>query len=140
MQSPDQVKLAVIGLGYVGLPLAVAFGHHVKTMGFDINARRVADLRQGRDATLEASADELAAAAHLSFSTELDDIRDCTVFIVTVPTPIDKHNRPDLTPLIRASESIGRVLKSGVLMSISFAATAPSESIPATRITAFIPS
>ncbi|WP_281301277.1 MULTISPECIES: Vi polysaccharide biosynthesis UDP-N-acetylglucosamine C-6 dehydrogenase TviB [unclassified Iodidimonas] len=116
MQSPDQVKLAVIGLGYVGLPLAVAFGHHVKTMGFDINARRVADLRQGRDATLEASADELAAAAHLSFSTELDDIRDCTVFIVTVPTPIDKHNRPDLTPLIRASESIGRVLKSGDLV------------------------
>ncbi|GAK34594.1 UDP-N-acetyl-d-glucosamine 6-dehydrogenase WbpA [Iodidimonas nitroreducens] len=116
MQSPDQVKLAVIGLGYVGLPLAVAFGHHVKTMGFDINARRVADLRQGRDATLEASADELAAATHLSFSTQLDDIRDCTVFIVTVPTPIDKHNRPDLTPLIKASESIGRVLKSGDLV------------------------
>ncbi|GER07261.1 nucleotide sugar dehydrogenase [Iodidimonas muriae] len=116
MQSPEQVKLAIIGLGYVGLPLAVAFGRRVETVGYDINKHRVAELKAGHDATLEATAEELSSAALLRFTSDLDDIRDCTVFIVTVPTPIDSHLRPDLTPLIKASESIGQILKPGDLV------------------------
>ena len=106
-------KLAVIGLGYVGLPLAVAFGEKRPVVGFDINSRRIAELKQGEDFTKEVSPEELAAATHLSVTDNLDDIADCAVFIVTVPTPIDEFKTPDLTPLVKASESVGKVLKKG---------------------------
>ena len=106
-------KIAIIGLGYVGLPLAVAFGEKREVVGFDINAKRIAELKNGEDFTREVSPEELAAAAQLSFSDSLDDIADCTVFIVTVPTPIDDFKTPDLTPLVKASESVGKVLKAG---------------------------
>ena len=107
------IKLAIIGLGYVGLPLAVEFGKHRAVVGFDINPQRIAQLRSGYDQTLETEPEELRAASQLSFSTELDDLRTCNCFIVTVPTPIDEHKRPDLTPLIKASETVGKVLKPG---------------------------
>lgn len=106
-------KIAVIGLGYVGLPLAVAFGEKRPVVGFDINSRRIAELKQGEDFTKEVSPEELAAATHLSVTDSLDDLADCAVFIVTVPTPIDEFKTPDLTPLVRASESVGKVLKKG---------------------------
>lgn len=106
-------KIAVIGLGYVGLPLAVAFGEKHPVVGFDISAKRIAELKQGEDFTREVSVQELAVASQLSFTGCLGDIADCTVFIVTVPTPIDDYKTPDLTPLIKASESVGKVLKSG---------------------------
>ena len=106
-------KIAVIGLGYVGLPLAVAFGEKRPVVGFDINAKRIAELKQGEDVTREVSLEELAVASQLSYTSSLDDIADCAVFIVTVPTPIDDFKTPDLTPLIKASESVGKVLKSG---------------------------
>src|SRR5690554_7122880 len=106
-------RIGVIGLGYVGLPLAVAFGEKRQVVGFDINAKRIAELKSGEDFTREVSPDELAAAPHLSFTDSLDDIADCAVFIVTVPTPIDDFKTPDLTPLVKASESVGKVLKSG---------------------------
>jgi UDP-N-acetyl-D-glucosamine/UDP-N-acetyl-D-galactosamine dehydrogenase len=104
-------KLAVVGLGYVGLPVAVAFGKKLPVVGFDINKVRIADLKKGHDATLEVSAKELSEATHLSFSDALDDLRGCNTFIVTVPTPVDTHKRPDLTPLVKASTTIGKVLK-----------------------------
>jgi UDP-N-acetyl-D-galactosamine dehydrogenase len=107
------VRLAVIGLGYVGLPLAVEFGKARPVIGFDINPTRVASLKVGHDATLEVAPDELAAARGLRFTTEPPDLRDGNVFVVTVPTPIDAHKRPDLTPLIKASETVGRALKRG---------------------------
>ena len=106
-------KIAVIGLGYVGLPLAVAFGEKRAVVGFDINQKRIDELNAGKDVTREVSSDELAAASGLSFSTSADDLAQCQVFIVTVPTPIDEFKRPDLTPLIKASETVGRVLKPG---------------------------
>ncbi len=106
-------KIAVIGLGYVGLPLAVEFGKRRPVVGFDIDARRIEELRSGHDRTDEVDAGDLAAAAHLSFTTELGEIADCGIYIVTVPTPIDRHRRPDLTPLIKASETVGKVLKRG---------------------------
>ena len=109
----SKIKLAIVGLGYVGLPLAVEFGKKRSVMGFDINAKRIAELQKGVDHTLETSPQELADAIHLSFSTRQEDIQACNVFIVTVPTPIDQHKRPDLTPLIKASETIGKVLKQG---------------------------
>lgn len=105
--------IAVIGLGYVGLPLAVEFGKRRKVVGFDINAVRIDELRAGLDNTLEVDAGELAEARHLQFSDQINDLADCTIFIVTVPTPIDAHKRPDLTPLLKASETIGKVLKPG---------------------------
>jgi UDP-N-acetyl-D-glucosamine/UDP-N-acetyl-D-galactosamine dehydrogenase len=105
--------IGIIGLGYVGLPLAVEFGKHYRTVGFDINAVRVAELRQGIERTLEVDAAELAAAGQLLFSTSLDDLKCATVYIVTVPTPIDRHKQPDLTPLRMASETLGRVIKAG---------------------------
>jgi UDP-N-acetyl-D-galactosamine dehydrogenase len=111
--SLNRSAIAVIGLGYVGLPLAVEFGKHRPVVGFDINTRRIDALRAGHDATLEVEDDELARADNLSFTDSLDDIAGCNIFIVTVPTPIDAHKRPDLTPLIRASETIGKVLKRG---------------------------
>ena len=107
------LKIAVIGLGYVGLPLAVEFGKQRSVVGFDINAARINSLKAGEDATLEVEPDELASAGHLQFTTSLDDIADCNLYIVTVPTPIDAHKRPDLTPLLRASETVGQVLKPG---------------------------
>lgn len=113
MLTPSNAKIAVLGLGYVGLPLAVEFGNLRPVAGFDINAARIAQLRAGQDATLEVSSDELRNARHLTFTDTLDDLADCNTFIVTVPTPIDAHKRPDLTPLIKASESVGRVLKRG---------------------------
>ena len=111
MSIPDSTRIGIVGLGYVGLPLAVAFGRHFDSVGFDIDAGRVAELRAGRDRTLETSRDELAAAVRLSFGTDAEILRACNVFIVTVPTPVDEAQRPDLSPLIRASETIGRVLK-----------------------------
>lgn len=109
----QDVKLAVVGLGYVGLPLAVEFGKKRSVLGFDINARRIAELKDGQDHTLEVDADELAEAAHLRFTSETANLAEANVFIVTVPTPIDEYKQPDLTPLIRASETIGKVLKRG---------------------------
>lgn len=106
-------RIGVVGLGYVGLPLAVEFGKQYKTVGFDIKAPRIAELKKGRDSTLECSREELRSAKHLTFSLELADLRKCRVFIVTVPTPVDRHNRPDLTPLERSSETVGKVLKKG---------------------------
>lgn len=105
--------IAVIGLGYVGLPLAVEFGRQRTAIGFDINAARIAGLRAGRDQTREVSPEELAEARHLTLTAEPADLAAATVFIVTVPTPIDTHKRPDLTPLLRASETVGRALKKG---------------------------
>ena len=109
----SQAPIAVIGLGYVGLPLAVEFGKHRATLGFDINAARIAELQSGQDHTLECSPEELAEARHLRFSATTSDLRSCTVFIVTVPTPVDNANRPNMTPLVRASETVGKVLKRG---------------------------
>ena len=113
MKNIADSQIAVIGLGYVGLPLAVEFGKHYPTIGFDINKARINELNQGQDHTLEVSADELKLADKLQYSCELDTLRQANVFIVTVPTPIDKHRQPDLTPLIKASETLGKVLKAG---------------------------
>jgi UDP-N-acetyl-D-galactosamine dehydrogenase len=106
-------RIAVIGLGYVGLPLAVEFGKKRSIVGFDINVPRINALKAGHDSTLEVSDDELKTATHLTYSATLDDLKTCNVFIVTVPTPIDEHRQPDLTPLVKASETIGKVLKKG---------------------------
>ncbi len=113
MKALTDSNIAIIGLGYVGLPLAVEFGKKFRTTGFDINPKRVAELGRGRDSTLEVTSAELKSANRLQFTSKLAGIRRCNVFIVTVPTPIDKYNRPDLTPLERASESVGQVLKNG---------------------------
>ena len=113
MLTLKNIKLAVIGLGYVGLPLAVEFGKKRTVVGFDINQPRIDALQAGHDATLEVSDAELAESAGLSYTATLDDLKECNVFIVTVPTPINEHKQPDLTPLIKASETIGKVLKKG---------------------------
>ncbi|MGC3895551.1 Vi polysaccharide biosynthesis UDP-N-acetylglucosamine C-6 dehydrogenase TviB [Pseudomonas urmiensis] len=113
MVSLKDIKLAVIGLGYVGLPLAVEFGKKRSVVGFDINSTRIDALRSGLDSTLEVSTAELQQAENLQYSASLEDLRQCNVFIVTVPTPIDEYKQPDLTPLVKASESIGKVLKRG---------------------------
>ena len=105
--------IAVIGLGYVGLPLAVEFGKARPVIGFDINASRIDALRVGHDATLEVSNDELATADQLAFTSDPADLAAASIYIVTVPTPIDAHKRPDLTPLLKASEMLGGVLKRG---------------------------
>ena len=109
-------RIAVVGLGYVGLPLAVEFGRRFDTMGFDVKPERIAQLRAGRDTTLEVTREELKSAGRLTFTTELADLKRCRVFIVTVPTPIDGYKRPDLTPLVRASESVGKVLRRGAVV------------------------
>ncbi len=109
----QQTKICVIGQGYVGLPLAVEFGKHYSTVGFDIKQDRIEELKKGFDSTLECSKEELAESSHLSFSTELADIEGANVYIVTVPTPIDKYKTPNLTPLIKASEMLGKVVKKG---------------------------
>ena len=111
--NPQQLKLAIIGLGYVGLPLSVEFGKKRSVTGFDINQKRIDELQAGHDSTLETDAAELKEAKHLTFTTDPDAIKACNCFIVTVPTPIDEHKRPDLTPLIKASETVGKVLKKG---------------------------
>lgn len=113
MQNLKDLKLVIIGLGYVGLPLAVEFGKKYPTIGFDINAARLADLKKGHDTTLEVDDEELAQAKHLGYSSNINDLKTGNVFIVTVPTPINEHKQPDLTPLIKASETIGQVLKKG---------------------------
>ncbi len=113
MLTSTDIKLAIIGLGYVGLPLAVEFGKKRSIVGFDINQLRIDALTAGHDSTLEVSDEELTQATGLSYTTSLDDLKDCNVFIVTVPTPINEHKQPDLTPLIKASETIGKVLKKG---------------------------
>ncbi|UNT61956.1 Vi polysaccharide biosynthesis UDP-N-acetylglucosamine C-6 dehydrogenase TviB [Acinetobacter towneri] len=113
MLQISELKIAVIGLGYVGLPLAVEFGKKLPVVGFDIHQKRIQELQSGQDHTLEVSPEELKQATHLSYSANLDDLRSCNFFIVTVPTPIDEFKQPDLTPLIKASTSIGKVLKKG---------------------------
>ena len=105
--------IAVIGLGYVGLPLAVEFGKQRRVIGFDIKPERIADLRAGRDKTREVSSEELAEAQHLTLTADAADLATATIYIVTVPTPIDADKRPDLAPLLKASETVGRVLKQG---------------------------
>lgn len=109
----ENTRVGIIGLGYVGLPLAVEFGKKQPTIGFDINQARIDELTAGRDSTLECSDSELAEATHLSYSASLKDLKECNVYIVTVPTPIDKHKQPDLTPLIKASEALGTVVSEG---------------------------
>ena len=112
----SDLKVAIIGLGYVGLPLAVTFGQQRKVLGFDINPERIDALLQGQDVTLETSVDDLSSAWGLRFSCDPESLRDCNCFIVTVPTPIDAHKHPDLGPLLRASETVGRILKPGDLV------------------------
>ena len=111
--SLNEIRLGVVGLGYVGLPLCIEFGKHRPVTGFDINQARIDELRGGVDSTLESTSEELTAAKYLSFTTDAEDLRPCNVFIVTVPTPIDEYKRPDLTPLVEASKTIGAVLKRG---------------------------
>lgn len=109
----EDTKIAVIGLGYVGLPLAVEFGKKLPTIGFDVNENRVSELQSGEDSTLECSSSELKEANLLKYSTDIDAIKDCTVYIITVPTPINNSKQPDLTPLEKASKTIGKVLTKG---------------------------
>lgn len=109
----EQIKIAIIGLGYVGLPLAVEFGKKYPTLGFDINQARIAELQHGEDHTLEVSPAELAEATQLRYSADIAALREANFYIVTVPTPIDQHRQPDLTPLIKASETLGKVIKPG---------------------------
>ncbi|MDC4566788.1 Vi polysaccharide biosynthesis UDP-N-acetylglucosamine C-6 dehydrogenase TviB [Acinetobacter baumannii] len=112
MQLAD-LRIAIIGLGYVGLPLAVEFGKKVPVVGFDIYQKRISELKSGQDHTLEVSPEELIQATQLSYTANLEDLKDCNFFIVTVPTPIDDYKQPDLTPLVKASTSIGKILKKG---------------------------
>ncbi|MFN7717971.1 MAG: Vi polysaccharide biosynthesis UDP-N-acetylglucosamine C-6 dehydrogenase TviB [Sphingomonadaceae bacterium] len=112
----DEIKIAVIGLGYVGLPLAAEFGRARPVVGFDISQKRIEDLQSGIDSTLETSADDLMQATLLTYTTNIEDIRSCNCYIVTVPTPINEHRQPDLEPLKKASETVGRVLEKGNLV------------------------
>ncbi|GGA19824.1 nucleotide sugar dehydrogenase [Neptunicoccus cionae] len=113
MLDMKSARIAVIGLGYVGLPLAVEFGRLFPTVGFDLNPERISALRKGEDFTREVTPDELSQAQHLQFVDNVKDIRDCNVYVVTVPTPVDAHKRPDLGPLLAASRSVGGVLSKG---------------------------
>lgn len=106
-------KIAIIGLGYVGLPLAVEFGKKYKVVGFDINQSRITELKKGIDSTLEVTNEELTTSILLSFSGNVDSLKGCNIYIVTVPTPIDEHKQPDLTPLLKASEMLGGVITKG---------------------------
>jgi UDP-N-acetyl-D-galactosamine dehydrogenase len=112
-QKLNEKTIAIIGLGYVGLPLAVEFGKRRPVIGFDINAKRVGELQRGEDHTLECSPEELREATHLRYSHQMDDLTQAQIFIVTVPTPVDQANRPDMTPLVKASETVGKALKPG---------------------------
>ncbi|MEZ8370501.1 Vi polysaccharide biosynthesis UDP-N-acetylglucosamine C-6 dehydrogenase TviB [Vibrio splendidus] len=109
----ENTKVAIIGLGYVGLPLAVEFGKKMPTLGFDINQFRVDELKSGSDFTLECSAEELKEAQFLTYTANLNELKEANVYIVTVPTPIDEHKQPDLTPLIKASEALGSIVSKG---------------------------
>ncbi len=111
--SETDKKIAIIGLGYVGLPLAVEFGKTRPVIGFDINQKRIAELESGQDHTLEVTHEELTHASFLEYTANPDALKSASIFIVTVPTPIDQANRPDLTPLVKASETVGKVLKKG---------------------------
>lgn len=113
MLDIKNIKIAVIGLGYVGLPLAVEFGKKYPVIGFDINQHRIEELKSGTDHTLEVSDEELASAKHLEFSSDINELAECNFYIVTVPTPIDEYKQPDLTPLVKASTTIASVLKTG---------------------------
>ena len=116
MYSINELRIGVIGLGYVGLPLAVEFGNKFQTLGFDINQHRIAELSDGKDRTLEVDSEELTAAKQLSFSSTIEDLKVCNFFIVTVPTPIDEHKQPDLTPLVKASTALGKVISKGAIV------------------------
>jgi UDP-N-acetyl-D-galactosamine dehydrogenase len=113
MLSLRNCRIGVVGLGYVGLPLAIEFGKHFVTIGFDIKRERISELRAGRDSTLEIDKNDFRAAKNLKFTFQAQDLKNCTVFVVTVPTPIDEYKRPDLTPLVCASEIVAAVLKKG---------------------------
>lgn len=113
INSPEEARIGIVGLGYVGLPLAVEFAKVGPVVGFDINPQRIAALSEGRDETQEVEPAELAAATSLRFTTSLDELATCNFYVVTVPTPIDAHRQPDLTPLRRASETVGKLLKRG---------------------------
>ena len=113
MISKDDVKIAIIGLGYVGLPLAAEFGKIRQVVGFDVNHKRILELKEGIDVNLETTEEELRDARHLTFTSSIDEIRECNFYIITVPTPINDYKQPDLTPLIMASETVGKVLRSG---------------------------
>lgn len=112
-EKPSQVKIAIIGLGYVGLPLAVEFGKSMDTLGFDIDTQRIAELNGGTDRTLEVSAEELGSASKLTFTSDKTQLKHCNVFIVTVPTPVTEQKQPDLTPLEKASNTLGEIIKKG---------------------------
>lgn len=114
--ATENIKIAVIGLGYVGLPLAVEFGKIRDVLGFDTNRARIDELRAGKDHTLEISPEHLAEAKHLEYVSDAVRLSECGIFIITVPTPIDNANRPDLTPLISASETVGKYLKPGAVV------------------------
>ncbi len=116
MRSISGTRIGLVGLGYVGLPLAVEFGKHLPTIGLDINTQRIEELKSGFDRSLECTKEEMDLAGKLSFSADPLDLKDCNVYIVTVPTPIDGYNRPDLTPLVKASHSVGKVLSAGDLV------------------------
>ncbi|MEZ5524775.1 MAG: Vi polysaccharide biosynthesis UDP-N-acetylglucosamine C-6 dehydrogenase TviB [Pseudomonadales bacterium] len=113
MHTLEQTRIAIIGLGYVGLPLAVEFGKHYPTVGFDINSQRINELRDGVDNTLEVEPEALKASPQLSFTNQLADISECNCYIVTVPTPVDKHRQPDLSPLKAASKTVASVISKG---------------------------
>lgn len=113
MPAENNKTIAIIGLGYVGLPLAVEFGKHRKTLGFDINQARIAELKAGQDHTLECTPEDLQSATQLRYSANMADLQTAQIFIVTVPTPVDQANRPDMTPLVKASETVGKALKAG---------------------------
>lgn len=110
------MKIGLIGLGYVGLPLAVEFGKKRPVSGFDIKPERIAELNAGHDRTMEVEPEELAEATYLTFTSDANTLKDCAIFIVTVPTPIDQANRPDLTPLVKASETVGRAMGKGAIV------------------------
>lgn len=109
MPAENNKTIAIIGLGYVGLPLAVEFGKHRKTLGFDINQARIAELKAGQDHTLECTPEDLQSATQLRYSANMADLQTAQIFIVTVPTPVDQANRPDMTPLVKASETVGNM-------------------------------
>lgn len=109
----DEVKIAIIGLGYVGLPLAVEFGKSRQVVGFDVNKKRILELKNGVDVNLETTEEELREARYLKFTSEIEKIKECNFYIITVPTPINTYKQPDLTPLIKASETVGTVLNRG---------------------------
>jgi len=113
MSTLENVTIGIIGLGYVGLPLAVEFGKKYDVVGFDINQKRIGELNAGKDSTLEVSPEELKASPRLRFSYNVEDLKACNTFVVTVPTPIDDQKQPDLTPLVKASEMLGKVIGKG---------------------------